>query len=733
MQELLARHDLIYRHRIGRFCDGVAFGTGVMGAVCKHTADGILLQANHVDGSPQTQLSGGRFFMNSPAFRGGAETRLNLFTGEVFMRFEGGAELIFSAGAKLPYFAIKVRGAGEPVRFGLKMWRDIPHEFPHKFFSYLKSYKSWSKRNRIIGNNYWGYERGSDSGPDSPGGYEGDSSDERIFGFGFYVGTDAEILSRVEDACTIRGDGTIYLVHSCRMTPFDQEDFFTNLPSFEEVQEKNRAFWQNYWQKSMLLMHGNESDYLENMYYLSQYLLACGMSGKMPMHFITGIYKSNRDEGLNWAPAYWWYNERCLYNGMFTSGHAENVLPLLNLYLRNIEKFKEDTRKKYPDAKGFTVPETVSWCGSRYWTDGIDIVEHIHATGLEIALMMYRFFAYTQDLEWKENFVRFGRGVAEFYCSVLLEKDENGRYGIPKGRSNARESFVDIGDPVTDLAGILKVFPLLSECSGEEKYRRIAQNLVDFRVGKVPPRLLAGENEQEFSRRNADEPTLESLYPFQIWEREDPRTLYLYRNYEYRFGRNEVLKFISWDNAAIWAACLGIGDDVYRLNLENILLTQKFHNGLGTDGNCALEFNGNLISSLNFAYLQSREGVIEVFPAIPKCLPGITPMFRLAAEGGFRVVSEYDFGEQGPKFVEIESEFGGECRLKNPWAAETSVEEDGECVLLSAESILRFSTQPGKRYWIVRKGEQCEYGYFALPARGEKILTDGKHTVRLGN
>lgn len=728
---VLSRHKLIFTRRIRNSADGVPFGSGTVGAICHHLNDGIRFQINQVDGSPQTQIAGGHIFLCSEALRGSVKTVLDLYNGAVKMEYANGTRLTFSAGEKSPVIAVRVQGCSSAVyRFGLKIWKKIPHNYPHKFFSYLNDYSAWENYDIVGGRNWFGIEkRGSDVAKDPS-----ISDSEERFGFITAVGTDSAFVRISEKTAQVTGDFTLYVAHPARFSAFDTEKFYTQMPRFEDFFQKNIEFWHSYWNKSLHIYSSKTSDYLENMYYISQYLFACGMGGKMPMHFTTGVFRSGGDAGLNWAPAYWWYNERCLYAGMLQSGHWENVIPLLSLYWDNRKRFARDTRKKYPFSEGFTVPETVSWCGSRYWTDGVDLVENIHASALEIALLMYRLWRFTGESVWKERFVEFGTGAADFYRTVLLEKSKDGKYFIPAGRSNARESFIGIENPVCDLAGIKKVFPLLSECTGNSIYDEIAKHLCSFPVGKFPERFLSGEKEETFLRRNADEPTLELLWPFDVysegkeWER-------LFYNYEYRSGRNEVLHYISWDNSAIWAACLGMGDEVYNFNRKNIMLTQKYANGLGTDGNCVYEYNGNLIHSMNLSYLQSHDGVLIVFPAVPKNIGDFSSVFTLWEEGGFCVSSEYDVSEYCAKFVHIYSARGEKCRLKNPWGrcAEVVEEESGQKIFSGNENILEFGTKAGRHYWIAPEGEQFVFQKMLLPEAGCKKLYDGEKKVRLGN
>ena len=78
---------------------------------------------------------------------------------------------------------------------------------------------------------------------------------------------------------------------------------------------------------------------------------------------------------------------------------------------------------------------------------------------------------------------------------------------------------------------------------------------------------------------------------------------------------------------------------------------------------CGMETMGILGTAINEMLLQSHEGKIRVFPAIPS---KFASAFTLRAEGAFIVSSVIDSLGNIP-FVEIKSLAGKECRIQNPW------------------------------------------------------------------
>jgi hypothetical protein len=103
---------------------------------------------------------------------------------------------------------------------------------------------------------------------------------------------------------------------------------------------------------------------------------------------------------------------------------------------------------------------------------------------------------------------------------------------------------------------------------------------------------------------------------------------------------------------------------------------------------------GNAAYALHEALCQSvppapgKESVIRVFPAWPKDWDAA---FTLLSRGGFLVTSSLQKGEI--EFVEITSQLGSECRLRNPWPdREVSVYRNGKIEQNIKGSLLQFKT-----------------------------------------
>lgn len=709
----LARHNVVFGGRIESRDDCALVGTGVLGACVWQEGGALVLQVTNADASPQAQMSSGTVRIDAE-LNGGSRTVLDLYKGRLRIDYECGVTFcVYGAGEAMEIEVTDCR-KGIVTSVGLSGW-DTSCLFQNDFRwkRCVKNPQDWVRFRDESEGEIPMIGRSSTSGAGQQGvdEYE-DVADETVFGYTLGIALDGVRVER--DGWQVSFCGAQrYRVKIANPSAFSGKDTRTVClrmleEDFTDLKQRSEKFWADFWNASYIVNHSEGSDYIENMYYLSKYILACGMFGKNPLHFITGVFRSHGDDGITWAVAYWWYNQRCVYGWLNACGNGGLWKAQFDLYLKNSAKIEQDTRKKYPTDEGMVVPETMCWDGRRSFCEnslGAVVAEFINCTGEEIALKMFEYFEYCGDEKYlREQVIPFAHKVLQFAISHELTRREDGVYEIKPGVSNARESYVKIGNPVTSLGALRALLPKMiawmeSEGQDAAEYKEILQNLVPFSMGGYPKRFLAGDGGLNYPRSNWDDPCLELVYPYNLLGNGKEFYNEIVNNYIYRIGRDELLACITWDNSSIWAARLGLADDARECLKWQIAKSQVFRNGIGTDGNCKYEFSGNLITALNETMLQSYDGVIRVFPAVCLGERGSVAKFRLHASGGFVVESEFDFQAFQAKFVKIVSEHGKECRIFNPYGAgNTVLIEAGEKVFESRDEVIRFKTECGGVY-----------------------------------
>lgn len=111
------------------------------------------------------------------------------------------------------------------------------------------------------------------------------------------------------------------------------------------------------------------------------------------------------------------------------------------------------------------------------------------------------------------------------------------------------------------------------------------------------------------------------------------------------------------------------------------------------------EGGSNIAAGLQEMLLQSHDGVIRLFPAVPD---GMTAVIKLFASDGFCITSEICQGDI--RYAHIVSLQGQSCHIQPPWHESVSITCDGDPVAFSeVDGILEFATEQGRSYTLCRK------------------------------
>jgi hypothetical protein len=497
-------------------------------------------------------------------------------------------------------------------------------------------------------------------------------------------------------------------------------------------------WWHAFWQKSFVQYSSaaQGGDYFENLYYLYTYLIAAGSYANYPFHFINGDFTATGDaNSTRWSVAYWYWDQRDIYNSFLASNHPE-ILDVSNrLYARNQGGLAANTRRKYR-IDGIWVPETMGWDGNARYTDGSDWTKDILSTGAEVAENMYAQYKYTNDVHYLRSTVYpFVKAVAQFYTNKLARNPDTGKYDM--ARSNALETYWRVHNAITDLAAIRSLFPIAIQTSLDlgvdtemrSRWRLVLDNLAAYPVVEDGSRY-APHDPPTAENRNQQNVTSELIWPYGVTGIGAPDYQMALNGWRKRpYPYSEI-----WSNDAIQAARLGLGDEVLTGVKFLIETHQSYPNGLTNNANGRFEYLGTHLSAINESLLQSYNDKIRVFPALPSN-PDFVGRFTLLARGGFLVSSEYE--NRDVKYVAIKSLYGNTLTVENPWGNERlrvrKALENG-ALLTTAKAEFTFETAANSVYIMERTARPLiSYAHTRLTGaanNGAKRLTD---TTMLGS
>jgi hypothetical protein len=413
-------------------------------------------------------------------------------------------------------------------------------------------------------------------------------------------------------------------------------------------------------------------------------------------------------------------------------------------------RFMAYARSKHPHSSRW------NWWGGGAWKEGqwepterptapFGPVTHILATTGKVAYLFWRRYEYTRDRDWLRNRAYpMLKGAAEFYRNFPnVRKGSSGKYHIHHVNSN--ESVMGASDTDEDLSAMRAVFAaairagelLDADAPLRARWREVLDNLPALPTSAHPDALRPADYNGPPVFVRGLKPTANNNTGFTpdgnslpMWffdvvnlEMPDLGLLAIANatfNRTFRAGITATTAVGVLSKWAIAGTTLGRADATRFLvpNQMRSLAAERetayrggrpLRNRLALrEGPQALDAQrlGRAAEALQLALLQSAPGtpagdpVIRLFAAWPDEWDA---RFTLRARGGFVVSASRMAGRTGR--VEIRSEAGGACRLRNPWRTATVLLlRNGRRLTELRGDLLKFDTAPGDVFEL-RPGE----------------------------
>lgn len=738
----IGKQNIIYERPILQPSDAAMIGNGRIGAAVWNDQD-ITMQVTAVDASPYTAYSSGWVSLETvPPMKQENEFLqiMNLYDGTVDTKFGSQTETKIFGDADQELLGIHVCDRRENVteiKIRLSIW-DTSILKQRRLWNTCDDFEEWKE---VIWENHEDYAmliRGNHT--------------KHGFGYALAVAVDGskyKIQQINENICEISVEPseeyTIWIANPSKINHPGEEyaDIVKKLigrakeKKASEIIEKSKEFWHGFWERSFIEFSdkSENGEYIENMWYDTNYMLATASRATYPCHFNNGIFRWDGDYNVRWSAYYTYFNQRAINNHWLTANHMDMIRPYLNHFLKVMPRFIEDT-KKICEMDGMKVPEAYDWDGGGMYDDPNNYTGRIHHDALEISLLMYQYAEHTQDAVFlKEKCYPFLREAVRFYCCRM--KFDGEYYHMCD--SNSLEMYWDVTDPITDITSVRVVFPLFLQLSAEygedmelrQKARHILEHIVPLETVEKDGKLIYQPCASPVPEwKNLQNPEMEMMFPMGYVGIDSPdyeiaKNTWMSRNFDYTI----------WSPDAAAAARIGMGDAAYEGIEYMCYLHQIRACGFHDDGNGAFESNGLVNCAVNEMLLQSYNGKIRVFAAMPQ-KKKFQAAFTLHAMGGFLISSEYQ--NQTVKYVGIRSDFGRLLQIYNPWKGEkvrlvccTTSKE----ILVTNADIITAGTQPGHVYILERVDKPVDEMNFtvkeALPNLKPRRLSLAKEgTVR---
>ena len=539
-------------------------------------------------------------------------------------------------------------------------------------------------------------------------------------------------------------NGDDFYIYISVATSLEREDPFPrakeiveegSAAKYEEIYREHKEDWDSFWKKSFISI---PDKFLENLWYYSLYLLNSSSKGALPVS--SGCTLWDMKDVKPWHGDFHTNDIAVIYWPIFSSNHLELGEPYYRFFYEILERTKRETKEtfgiegvKYAFSPG---PGGEELLGG-FWRYEIYVTAWIAQT-------FWWYYLYSQDLEFlKERAYPVIKDVLRFY-EGYIKREKDGKYHIfpchpveqmPPDNYDERTTnweknvLIDLA-MLKDLLGAgIKATEILDTNKRKRTlWKKILYNLspypdngdVFLEYEGAPPDLLVHHVDM-----------LSPVFPCGEIGMDSPQDIYRMakRTFEvlpYHTIRKGISPFplLTWSDEmnpfwlATIAARLGLGEEARAYLYDMGILFHLKNNGLFSisfETQCPeereksdlsnLKSNTGLAMTINEMLIQSYDGKIRVFPAIPEDWRDCR-FARLRAVGAFLISSEISGGRV--RYVAVESLEGGECNVINPWNRESIKVwnlEEGKVVKRSRERIINFATQKGKTYLIKKEAE----------------------------
>ncbi len=453
--------------------------------------------------------------------------------------------------------------------------------------------------------------------------------------------------------------------------------------TFDTSLQSHAGWWKNYWAKSTISI---PDTILEKQWFLEQYKFGSAARADAPPISLQAVWTADNGQLPPWKGDFHNdLNTQLSYWPAYSANHLDLEEGFLNWLWKNRETFKKYT-KTYFGTSGMNVPGVATldgepMCGWVQYSCGPTV-------GSWLAQHFYLHWIYSKDERFlRERAYPWITDVAD-YLDEISVKDDLGMRKLPLSSSpEIHDNSINAWFSQTtnfDLAFIRWTFEKAGELANElgkkeeaAKWISILHQWPDFALDDPGGMAFApghpyAESHRHFSHLVAWHPL--GIIDWSNGVKDQEIIKSTLTNLEKRGPDWWCGYSYSWLGSLYARAFMGDkAAETLRIFSENFCLPNSFHvNGEQYDKGYSkfkyrpftLEGNFAFAAGIQEMLIQSHTGVIHIFPAIPSIWKDVS-FTTLRTTGAFLVSAEQNNGEV--KRVEISSEKGGNCRLKNPF------------------------------------------------------------------
>ena len=441
--------------------------------------------------------------------------------------------------------------------------------------------------------------------------------------------------------------------------------------SAKKSKAQSTKWWHRFWQRSFITAEGEGAAMARN-YELFRYMLGCNAYGEYPTKFNGSLFTFDpvyADPKCPFTPDFrkWGggtmtaQNQRLVYWPMLKSGDTDMMKAQFDTYLRMLPNATRRT-KFYWNHDGASFSEQIENCGLPNPTEygkhkpgddpGMDRnawLEYQWDTALEFCSMIMQAHKYSgMDIAEYEPLIRqtliFFDEHYQYVAKKLGVKPLNADGKLMLYPSSGCETYKMAYNPSSVIAALKTVAEQWIEYKGD------SLNNILSRIPPIPLRTIEGDTciapAIVWARiQNIETPQLYPVFPWRVYGMGRENLHIAQNTYLKDPHAVEMHSTKGWKQDNIWAACLGLTDEAFKLNREKLAdgpyrFPAFWDPGYDWAPDC--NKGGASMIGLQEMLLQEKpDGGLLLFPAWPK---NINAKFRLKATGGRTVEAEIKNG-----------------------------------------------------------------------------------------
>ena len=472
--------------------------------------------------------------------------------------------------------------------------------------------------------------------------------------------------------------------------------------SLSAVLNYHRSWWNNFFQHSFISIPDKR---IESYYWLQLYKLGSATREDMPLIDLMGPWFTSKTP---WPSIWWNLNTQLTYSPLFASNHLDLTKPLFTILNKNKQQLINNVPKQWrSDAAAIG---RISTFDLHSPLNQYDLRKGQFEPGNLIWVMLYyyKYFQYSGDKKALQDQIYPLLKRSVNYLIHLLYADEKGVLHLVRSHS---PEYADVVDAHYTLAGLIwgiqtliKTDQLLSLNDQEVgKWKNVLQKLTPLHANERGF-MIGKDLELTSSHRHYSH--LMAIYPYRLLNMDNPSHRSMTeRSIRHWHSMPDALAGYSFTGASSMYSLLGAGDSSV-LQLTDFLDRHAKPNGLYAEAGPCFETPMAFATSLQEMLIQSDDGLIKIFPAVPADWRELS-FSKLGAEGAFLVDAVlYDGMLQQ---VKVNSKSGNRCTLDLITPTDVDIISDQrenlkpEMIRQGAHLIISFDTKEGEVVIVKRK------------------------------